>query len=121
MGQLSRQRYILLVGHDEIRPSADVMTLGRGSAADVAIPGDRQISRVHVEVCFGRSGVTVRDLGSSNGSFLNGVRLQGRAHLSPSDVLRLGSTLVRVRTPAQLNTWEEPTVQLRQGHPGADH
>ncbi|HEX2873655.1 MAG TPA: sigma 54-interacting transcriptional regulator [Polyangiaceae bacterium] len=67
------------------------MVLGRAADADVRLefPG---VSRLHAEIRRAGPLLEVRDLGSTNGSFLNGQRLTQSA-LSAGDVLRLGDAV----------------------------
>ena len=70
--------------------------IGRGSDCDVQIPGDDAVSRRHAEIAV-RAGIClIRDLGSCNGTLLNGRHVT-RARLRPGDVLELGETEFRVR------------------------
>ena len=70
--------------------------LGRGSDCDLVLRADDAVSRRHAEIAV-RAGVClVRDLGSCNGTLLNG-RVIRRAQLLRGDVLRVGETDVRVR------------------------
>jgi hypothetical protein len=70
--------------------------LGRGSDCDVRIADDDAVSRRHAEVAVRAGECLIRDLGSCNGTFVNG-RLVERARLRRGDVLLLGETEVRVR------------------------
>jgi HD-GYP domain-containing protein (c-di-GMP phosphodiesterase class II) len=55
------------------------------------------ISRHHAEIRFDQRGWMVRDLGSTNGTFLNGVRVgQAERRLFPRDILRCGSLFLTV-------------------------
>jgi len=49
--------------------------VGRTSRSDYAFPGDTYLSGVHFEIACNEGECAVRDLGSSNGTFLNGARL----------------------------------------------
>lgn len=49
--------------------------IGRSASSDVQISGNTNISRSHVEVSQAREGITLRDLGSANGTFVAGRRL----------------------------------------------
>ena len=70
--------------------------IGRGSDCDVLLPSDDAVSRRHAEIAV-RAGIClVRDLGSCNGTLLNGRRVT-RARLRPGDVLELGETELRIR------------------------
>ena len=72
------------------------MTVGRSRKCDVSIV-DPSISRRHVEVTAADGRIVVNDLGSSNGSFINGERLQGSAEVRDGDLLRLGDAELKVR------------------------
>jgi hypothetical protein len=70
--------------------------VGRALDADILIGDDDAISRRHAEIAV-RAGVChVRDLGSCNGTLLNG-RLVEHARVRRGDVLLLGETELRVR------------------------
>ena len=72
------------------------VSVGREAAADLWIFWDKRISRLHAVLeCDGECW-TVTDE-SSNGSYLNGERLEGRQALSHDDELRFGATLVTFR------------------------
>src|SRR5690606_9798382 len=67
-------------------------TLGRDPSCDIQIdsPG---VSRRHARILLHEQEVVLEDLGSSNGTFLNGNRLRPSAHLSPGDEIRLGQSV----------------------------
>jgi len=75
------------------------LVFGRGTNADV-VCADHSMSRRHAQVAADASGWHVEDLGARNGTFLNGVRITGRAPLAPGDVVKMGETVVRVVDPA---------------------
>lgn len=64
--------------------------IGRGSDADITI-ADSGTSRKHVEILWDGERAMVRDLGSTNGSFLNGQKV-GEAALAPDSTVRIGRT-----------------------------
>jgi hypothetical protein len=69
--------------------------IGRSSTCDLVL-GDDTVSRRHAEIAL-RGGVCViRDLGSSNGTWVNGRPIH-RARLRRGDELQLGETFIRVR------------------------
>ena len=70
-----------------------VVTLGRGLTSDVVL-ADTRASRLHAQIECSDSGCQIVDLGSSNGTRLNGVAVQ-RAALRPGDTLTLGSSRLR--------------------------
>ncbi|RBY86523.1 FtsK/SpoIIIE domain-containing protein [Blastococcus sp. TF02A-30] len=72
--------------------SQGLHVIGRGSEADVRL-ADPDVSRRHVLLDVGDGGVTVADLGSTNGSSLGAERLAERARRwSPGSALRLGAS-----------------------------
>ena len=75
-------------------PVQSESVLGRVDA-DVTI-ADAQISRRHLKIYPGDGYVEVEDLGSTNGSWLNGQRLQGRMRMGPGDSLRVGETTLEL-------------------------
>jgi pSer/pThr/pTyr-binding forkhead associated (FHA) protein len=85
----------------ELPADRDRLTLGRGDACDVAVPWDREASRVHALLeRLHEEWSVVDDGGSRNGSFVNGERLSGRRRLRDGDVLRIGRTLIVFRAPS---------------------
>ena len=94
------------------------LVVGRAPTSDIPII-DPTISRRHAELHSTDKGFLVRDLGSSNGTFVNGSRIDtGRA--APGDLIsfgKVGFRLVlsdgRAETPSQSVATETPTI-LRQ-------
>lgn len=75
-------------------PVVGPIDLGRESPA-VPMPYDGQASRRHASVAPGLGGVTVTDLGSTNGTYVNGQRIQSAA-ARPGDLIKVGGTTFRV-------------------------
>jgi len=70
--------------------------IGRADTLEIVLD-HLAISRHHAEIAFDQRGWTVRDLGSTNGTFLNGLRVgQAERALAPRDFLRCGSLLLKV-------------------------
>ncbi|MBN1564206.1 MAG: FHA domain-containing protein [Anaerolineae bacterium] len=69
-----------------------IITLGRDITNDIVI-NDPEVSRHHCRLTQGGGGFTIEDLGSTNGTFLNGQRLTGARPLSHGDMLGLGETV----------------------------
>src|SRR3970282_2671720 len=67
-------------------------TGGRGPESGVRIDGDDFASARHARIDPRPDGVWVADLGSTNGTFVNGARVTAERLLQPGDVLRLGQT-----------------------------
>jgi pSer/pThr/pTyr-binding forkhead associated (FHA) protein len=59
---------------------------------------DDEVSRYHAIVRVGDGGADITDLGSTNGTFVDGRRLTGRAALVDGSVVRVGQTELRVET-----------------------
>ena len=72
----------------------ELMVVGSAEQADLRLE-DSSVSRVHAELVRTGRGVWVRDLESTNGTFLNGVRVK-HALLEPEQTLTLGKADVRV-------------------------
>lgn len=72
--------------------SSDVMNLGRDITNDIVI-NDREVSRHHLRFTQGEQGITLEDLGSTNGTFINGKRLTGAQSLHNGDMVGLGETV----------------------------
>jgi sigma-B regulation protein RsbU (phosphoserine phosphatase) len=76
-----------------VNPSGPLITLGR--ATDCTVPiRDRYLSRRHAEIVYDAHAWAIRDLGSVNGTMLNGTRLDGSAPLRPGDRITLGDSEV---------------------------
>ena len=77
----------------ELQPGR-ALVVGRAVTSDVPIY-DPTISRRHAEVALGDRGVSVKDLGSSNGTFLNGARVT-EAEASANDIVTFGKVAFKV-------------------------
>lgn len=70
----------------------DRVTLGRDITNDITI-NDPEVSRHHMQLIRGAGGYTIEDLGSTNGTFVNGQRLTSPRPLRPGDMIGLGETV----------------------------
>src|SRR5437879_6258724 len=70
------------------------LVVGRAVTSDIPIY-DPTISRRHAEVALTDNGVSIKDLGSSNGTFLNGARIND-GEAAPNDVVTFGKVAFRV-------------------------
>ena len=70
------------------------LTIGRSPDADVRID-DRFSSGIHARLYSRGASYYIEDMGSTNGTFLNGVRLDGEAELSDLDEVKIGDTEFR--------------------------
>jgi Inner membrane component of T3SS, cytoplasmic domain/Domain of unknown function (DUF4389) len=91
-------RLVIVEGPDagkEFDVSAST-TVGR--EGDVVL-NDSEVSRRHATLSFDGSAVTVADLGSTNGTFVNEERVDAARQLGPGDRLRIGTTVFELRLP----------------------
>lgn len=75
---------------------APIITIGRRSGNDIALL-DLEVSRQHARIDFVSSTYFVSDLGSTNGTRVNGRPVKGRQALRDGDVIELGSQRLRFR------------------------
>ncbi|MES2171420.1 MAG: DUF3662 and FHA domain-containing protein [Actinomycetota bacterium] len=87
--------------------------IGRGSDADITID-DSGTSRRHVEILWDGTRAQVNDLGSTNGSSLNGERVT-KAPLPPDSVIDIGRTRIVFRVLAQ--SANQPSEPRQGGRP----
>jgi hypothetical protein len=69
------------------------LVIGRDASNSIAI-NDAEISRKHSRLTFQGGKYVIEDLGSTNGTFVNGQRLAGQVVLKPGDVVSLGEQIV---------------------------
>lgn len=74
----------------------DGLTLGRATHVDLALD-DVYVSDEHARIQLDGDGWVVRDLGSTNGTYLNGAKVARPTPLTAGDQLRLGKTRIEVR------------------------
>mgnify|MGYP003863586193 CR=1 FL=1 len=72
------------------------VVIGRAGAGDLVID-DPHVSREHAEVIFEEGAYALADLGSTNGTYINGRRVSGKQPLRDGDVVRVGETCLRFR------------------------
>src|SRR5438477_2739770 len=77
-------------------PLGQSSVLGRSTTASVRL-ADREVSRKHSQIDRERDDYVLRDLGSSNGTFLNGKRILGPAKLADGDEVLIGTSKMEFR------------------------
>ncbi|MGC8641408.1 MAG: FHA domain-containing protein [Isosphaeraceae bacterium] len=82
-------------GVNTLRLVDGVNSIGRHDDCLIRIRSS-QVSRRHCEVLMEGDALVVRDLGSSNGTFVNGKRVLGKQTLNSGDVLTIGGVTLRV-------------------------
>ncbi|MBM4379908.1 MAG: FHA domain-containing protein, partial [Deltaproteobacteria bacterium] len=84
------------------------VTIGRNSDCDVVLY-DSGISRKHARIFISGGVLSVEDLGSSNGTLVNGERVQGSLDLQDGDILTLGPVVF------QFYAMEQPPAEGEEG------
>jgi predicted component of type VI protein secretion system len=80
---------------ETIKLADGVTTVGRHDDCQLRIKSS-QVSRRHCELFEKKGLLVVKDLGSSNGTIVNGTRVQGQRVLEPGDELTIGQVKLRV-------------------------
>ncbi len=75
----------------------DEFEIGRAAEGDGTLGDDPEISRRHARITR-RAGdqLTIEDLGSTNGTFVNGKRIEEATPLTPGDTVKMGTTTIQV-------------------------
>jgi pSer/pThr/pTyr-binding forkhead associated (FHA) protein len=94
-GRLVVQRSDVLKGGQTFQAGPVPLSVGRAEDNDVVLTGDEFASSHHARIEANREGVWVLDLNSTNGTFVNGARLDGRRRLREGDVVQIGETELR--------------------------
>lgn len=81
-----------LIASDIRTPIYASLSVGRSEGNDIRIEDDRLVSRNHGRIEAHEDGVWLHDLGSGNGTFLNGVRVSEPVQLTDGDEIRFGAT-----------------------------
>lgn len=77
------------------------MTLGRDITADISL-GESAISRKHTEFLLNENGVFVRDMGSTNGTFVNDQKIEAKIQLHDGDLIRIGNSILKFLEKGQI-------------------
>ncbi|MBI1880195.1 MAG: FHA domain-containing protein [Chloroflexi bacterium] len=83
--------------------TGNTLTFGRGSDNDIILD-DSQVSRNHARLTRQADEVIIEDLGSTNGTLVNGKPIVGQHTLQPADVISIGSSVFGVKGFAAPNT-----------------
>jgi CheY-like chemotaxis protein len=83
----------------ELTIGADGLVLGRNVEGEGRLPEDAEMSRSHARVVRDESGLSIEDLGSRNGTYLNGRQISEPAKLDLNDVVRIGQTSLALIDP----------------------
>ena len=73
------------------------ISIGRDAqSAQAVVPTDRTVSRKHAEVCAENNGLSLRDLGSSNGTYVDGQPISQSVTIAAGQPFVVGRTMLRV-------------------------
>jgi hypothetical protein len=95
MGKIVVVKSPALSEGDEWELDSSPLTFGRSSQNDVELKRDEYASSTHARLEPRRDGVWLEDIGSTNGTYLNGMRLTRPKRLTSGDVVRIGETELR--------------------------
>ncbi len=84
------------------------VVIGRDVSSQIRIPSDA-ISRRHCEIVLSDDAITLKDLGSSNGTFVNRRRIT-QTELAPGDVIGMGTTVLVVRIDGEPKSIDSATA-----------
>jgi adenylate cyclase len=98
MLEQARLEYVAPDGTAHTRVLRETTTIGRHTDNDIQLL-DPEVSKAHLVVRRMKDGFILEDLGSANGTLINGMR-QGRARLNDNDVIVVGNSVMRFRIEA---------------------
>jgi len=97
----------------------EITTLGRDVANDIVL-GDPEVSRQHARLTRTPGGYVLEDLGSTNGSFVNGERLSSPRVLNPGDLLGMSEKVTltfEMAIPEAAETVMSPAARAEPAAP----
>ncbi len=94
--------------------TTDSVVLGREEGVDISLR-DPEVSRQHARISWQAGTYVLEDLGSTNGTFLNGMQITGQRPLRPGDSIGLGQTILVLQPQAAA----EPTAAVPASRPAA--
>ncbi len=98
-----QQARFVVVSAPGLRPGSKIevsasMVVGRDAGSGISLDGDEFASTRHARIDPRPDGVWVEDLGSTNGTFVNGEQIDSRRLLQTGDVLRVGGTELKLES-----------------------
>ncbi len=93
---------------------ADELVIGREAASEGTLGGDPELSRTHARVYMDAEGWALEDLGSTNGSHVNGTAVEGPVFVSVGDILLVGGTEIEVRAGEEPAAAEPEPVEVAE-------
>ena len=97
--QRGEPRILLITQGNQTGESAELagglILIGRGADCQLILDDD-YVSTRHARVVSGESGIYAEDLGSTNGTYVNGQRITAPTTISMSDTVRIGKTIMKL-------------------------
>lgn len=104
-------------GRQRALPFADGEVLvGRAPGSGLELP-DRNVSRRHARFLRVNGSVYLEDLGSANGTRVNGERIEGRRRIRPGDLVQIGDWDLAIEGPPSEGPADRPTAPLPPAGP----
>ena len=100
--------FLLVRGSEEIPLSEGENFLGRGPECRVRVDSDR-VSRRHARIVVEATSATLEDLGSKNGTYLDGRRITGTVTLRPGNLVGVGPAAWFLRSASSQRTTRTDT------------
>jgi FHA domain len=94
------------------------LILGREPASADVVIDDLGVSRRHARVLTEDAAVIVEDLGSSNGTYVNGERISGAVELAAGDEIQVGGTILGIEGGDAATALMPPAATQTERHPG---
>lgn len=82
---------------DQAELAAGTIMIGRGSDCQLILDDD-YVSTRHARVVNGENGIYIEDLGSTNGTYVNGIRITVPTTITLADTVRIGKTVLKLET-----------------------
>ena len=104
------------IGRDFTFDQHDTFMIGRSEDAQFCLPQDRYFSRHHCILEIAPPQAFLRDLGSTNGTYVNGMRVE-TAHLKSGDRIQGGETILEVEVSTGLEKFNDTARMTGETHP----
>lgn len=86
--------------------------IGRSPESDIVIGGDGCISKTHIKLSYSDNGkISVEDLNSRNGTFLNNKPILNSTEVRVGDVIRIGNTYLKISELTQTSVTEQKNAK----------
>ena len=94
------------------------LTIGRSPDNSIII-NDTTVSRRHATLIIAQNEFSIKDLGSANGTFVNGMRVAGVSRLQANDILKVGNSVVPWMNYVKMGGHQQS--EDRKGAPSPSH